>query len=84
MRKVEYLKRSLDDFDKLRGNTTPHEYIHTSCRVAVAHSGKHSKSDPDDASELLRLHMAADIMQALARHCIETEFNISDCMFDGT
>ncbi len=83
-RRFEHLKRSLDDFDKLRGTTEPHEYIHTSCRIAVAHAGRHSKSDPDDASELRRLHVAADIMQALARHCIEAEFNISDCMFDGT
>ena len=37
-----------------------------------------------DASELLRLHMLAGIMQVLARHCIKAEFKISDCMFDGT
>jgi hypothetical protein len=78
------LKRSLDDFDRLRGATEPHEYIYESCRIAVAHAGKDSKSDPDDASELRRLHAAADIMQVLARHCIEVEFKISDCMFDGT
>jgi hypothetical protein len=83
-RSLDYLKRSLDDFDKLRGATEPHEYIYKSCRIAVAHAGKDSESDPDDASELLRLHMAAEIMRALARHRIETEFNISDCMFDGT
>ncbi|MPZ59023.1 MAG: hypothetical protein GEU91_21555 [Rhizobiales bacterium] len=83
-RRVEYLERSLEDFDKLRGTTKPHEYIYASCRVAVAHANKDSESDPDDASELLRLHVAADIMKVLARHCIETEFKISDCMFDGT
>ena len=84
VRQFEHLKRSLDEFDKLRGATEPHEYIYKSCRIAVAHAGKDSESDPDDASELLRLHTAADIMQVLARHCIETEFKISDCMFDGT
>jgi hypothetical protein len=83
-RRFEHLKRSLDDFDKLRGTIEPHEYIYKSCRIAVAHAGKDSKSDPDDASELRRLHAAADIMQVLARYCIETEFKISDCMFDGT
>jgi hypothetical protein len=83
-RRFENLKRSLDDFDKLRGATEPHEYIYKSCRVAVAHAGKDSKSDPDNASELGRLHAAAEIMQVLARHCIEVEFKISDCMFDGT
>jgi hypothetical protein len=74
----------LDDFDKLPGATELDEYIYKSCRIAVAHVGKDSKSDPDDASELRRLHAAADIMQVLARHCIEAEFKISDCMFDGT
>ncbi|HMJ43058.1 MAG TPA: methylamine utilization protein MauJ [Pseudolabrys sp.] len=83
-RRLVHLKRSLDDFDKLRGAIEPHEYIYKSCRIAVAHAGKDSESDPDDAKELLRLHAAADIMQALARHCIEVEFKISDCRFDGT
>jgi hypothetical protein len=83
-RRFEHLKRSLDDFDKLRGTIEPHEYIYKSCRLAVAHAGKDSKSDPDHASELRRLHAAADIMRVLARHCIEEEFKISDCMFDGT
>ncbi|MFZ5682795.1 MAG: hypothetical protein EKK35_13290 [Bradyrhizobiaceae bacterium] len=84
VRNLEYLKHSLDDFDKLRGKTEPHEYIYKSCRIAVAHAGKDSKSDPDDASELQRLHAAANIMQVLARHCIEVEFEISDSMCDGT
>ncbi len=83
-RSFEYLKRPLNDFDKLRGATEPHEYIYKSCRIAVAHAGKDSKSDPDDASELRRLYVAARIMQVLARHCIEAELKISDCMFDGT
>jgi hypothetical protein len=83
-RSLHYLSRALDEFDRLRGQTEPHEYIYKSCRIAVAHAGKYSKSDPDDATELLRLHNAADIMQMLARHCIEAEFGISDRMFDGT
>lgn len=83
-RGFEHLQRPLHDFDKLRGKTEPHEYIYKSCRLAVAHAGKDSESDPDDASELLRLHAAADTMRVLARRCIEMEFKISDCMFDGT
>jgi hypothetical protein len=83
-RNFDYLMRSLNDFDNLRGSVEPHEYIYKSCRLAVAHAGKDSRSDPDDATELLRLHTAANIMQVLARHCIEVEFKISDCMFDGT
>jgi hypothetical protein len=82
-RSFEHLKRSLDDFDKLRATTAPHEYIYKSCRIA-AHAGKDSKSDPDDASELRRLHAAADFMRVLARHCIEKELKISDCVFDGS
>jgi len=83
-RGFDHLKGSLHDFDKLRGTIEPHEYIYKSCRLAVAHAGKDSESDPDDASELLRLHTAANIMQVLARHCIEVEFKISDCVFDGS
>jgi hypothetical protein len=84
VRGIDHLKKSLAGFDEMRGSATPHAYIHDSCRIAVAHAGKSSKSDPDDTSEVERLHIAANIMQALARHCIDTEFKISDCMFDGT
>jgi hypothetical protein len=84
VRRIGRLKRSLDEFDNSRGATAPHEYIYKSCRIAVAHAGKDSESDPDDATELYRLHVAADIMQALAHHLIETEFKISGCIFDGT
>ncbi len=83
-RSVKHLKQSLDDFDELRGPTEPHEYVYKSCRLAVAHAGKDSESDPDDARELLRLHTAANIMQVLARRSIEMEFKISDSMFDGS
>ena len=44
----------------------PHEYLYTACRVAVAHAGKNSKSDPDDANEVTRLHMAAEVLRLLA------------------
>lgn len=84
VRSIDHLKRSLEEFEMMRGNAEPHEYIHNSCRLAVAHAGKISKSDPDDATESRRLHTAADIMQALARRFIEIEFGVSDCMFDGT
>lgn len=61
----------------------PHEYIHNSCRIAVAHAGKRSKSDPDDAHEIVRLHTAARVMHLLARRFIEQEFAISDVMYSG-
>jgi hypothetical protein len=74
---------SLRGFSAICGNEKPHEYISKSCRVAVAHSGKNSKSDPDDANELNRLHMAADVLRILARHFITTELRISDIMYSG-
>jgi hypothetical protein len=67
----------------LCGQESPHVYIHNSCRIAVAHAGKHSKSDPDDANEIVRLHTAARVMHLLARRFIEQEFAISDLMYSG-
>jgi hypothetical protein len=74
-------KESLKRFMEICGNDEPHEYIHTSCRIAVAHAGKYSKSDPDDAKEVERLHIAADIMRRLARHFIRQEFAVSESQF---
>jgi len=68
----------------LCGNEPPHKYIHDSCRIAVAHAGKYSKSDPDDAHEIVRVHTAARVMHMLARRFIEQEFAVSDVMFSGT
>jgi hypothetical protein len=70
-------------FLTLCDNEPPHEYIHKSCRIAVAHAGKRSKSDPDDAHEIVRLHTAARVMHTLARHFIEQEFAISDVIYSG-
>jgi hypothetical protein len=75
----EIVKRFLDHC----GLKKPHEYIHESCRVAVSHANKDSKSDPDDAHEVIRLHSAADVMQLLARRFIEKEFAISKVMYSG-
>lgn len=70
-------------FLALCGSEPPHKYIHDSCRIAVAHAGKHSKSDPDDAHEILRLHTAARVMHVLARRFIKQEFAVSDAMYSG-
>ena len=67
----------------LCGKEPPHKYIYDSCRIAVAHAGKHSKSDPDDTREIVRLHTAARVMRLLARRFIKQEFAISDVMFSG-
>ncbi len=71
------------DFNELRGQTLPEDYIFQSCRIAVAHASNKSKSDPDDAHEVQRLHTAARIMRLLARKFIEMEFSISDVMYSG-
>jgi methylamine utilization protein MauJ len=75
---------SHDDFErfaKLCGSEKPHEYIYRALRVAVAHANKDSNSDPDDAGELTRLHAAADVLRAFARHFIASRFGVSDVMF---
>jgi hypothetical protein len=70
-------------FNELRGETLPEDYIYQSCRIAVAHASNKSKSDPDDAHEVQRLHIAASIMRLLARKFIETEFGVSNVMYSG-
>ena len=74
----------LSRFLAICGSEPPHRYIDDLCRIAVAHAGKHSKSDPDDAHEIVRLHTAARVMHRLARRFIEQEFAVSDVMFSGT
>lgn len=76
-------KEEIERFKTLCGNAPPHEYIYSSCRIAVAHASDKSKSDPDNAHEIRRLHTAADVMQLLARRFIETEFAISDLIYSG-
>lgn len=76
---AEIVKRFMDHC----GSKRPHEYIHESCRVAVSHANQDSKSDPDDADEVVRLHTAADVMQVLARRFIEKKFAVSDVMYSG-
>ncbi len=68
----------LKTFDELRGARAPEVYLYESCRIAVAHAGGKSDSDPDDNAEITRLHMAADILHALARHFIATELGVTD------
>ncbi|WP_342361500.1 methylamine utilization protein MauJ [Terrarubrum flagellatum] len=76
-------KDDVQGFLQLCANIPPHKYIHDSCRIAVAHAGKHSKSDPDDAHEIVRLHTAARIMRLLARRFIKTEFAVSGLIYSG-
>lgn len=70
-------------FAKICGDEKPQEYLYKACRIAVAHAEKDSKSDPDDANELVRLHTAADVLRILARHFIASQFGVSDVIFSG-
>lgn len=79
----ETAKDDLKRFYEICGQEQPHLYIHNSCRIAVSHANKHSKSDPDDAHEIVRLHIAANVMRRLARRFIEVEFKVSDSAFSG-
>jgi hypothetical protein len=66
------------------GSETPQDYLYRACRSAVAHANKPYSSDPDNLLETRRFHVAADILRQLARHFIEKELHVSDCMFDGS
>ena len=74
---------SLRRFSAICGGEKPHEYIYKSCRIAVAHSGKYSKSDPDNSNELTRLHTASQVLRMLARQFISTELGVSDVIYSG-
>jgi len=50
----------------------------------LAHANKPYSSDPDDPRELRRLHVAAEILRALARRFIHDELGVSDCPYDGS
>ena len=75
---------SLKQLEDARGSEAPHDYLYRACRSAVAHANKPYSSDPDDFHETRRFHVAADILRHLARHFIERELQVSDCMFDGS
>lgn len=77
-------REEFEGFAKICDGEQPHEYIYKACRIAVAHAGKDSQSDPDDANELLRLHTAADVLRIFARHFIASELGVSDIKYSGT
>ena len=83
LRKQSGFRDEFEKFAKICGNERPQDYIYKACRVAVAHARKDSKSDPDDANELVRLHTAADVLRLFARDFVASEFGISDAMYSG-
>ena len=84
LRQQPEFSEEFEGFAKICDGEQPHEYIYKACRIAVAHAGKDSQSDPDDANELLRLHTAADVLRIFARHFIALELGVSDIKYSGT
>ena len=83
LRQAKATDKDISRFLVLCGSEQPSKYIHDSCRIAVAHAGKRSKSDPDDANEIIRLHTAARVIHLLSHKFIADEFAISDLMYSG-
>ena len=66
------------ELDMVCGEETREDYLYNSCRIAVAHASHKSPSDPDDAQEIRRLHVAAESLRWIARHFIKEEMSIGD------
>jgi hypothetical protein len=86
LKQTQHLSHEIKEFENDCGTEEPHLYLYEACRTAVAHAKpkKRHTSDPDDLHELRRLHIAANILRALARLLIQNELGVSDCVYDGT
>lgn len=84
LRQDRTLSDRITAFESTCGTERPHDYLYRACRTAVAHANKPFSTDPDDFHELRRLHVAAEILRALARLFIQNELGVSDCAYDGT
>lgn len=73
----------LREFQRERGAIPPEKHIYDAYRLAVAHASISAISDPDSSDEITRLHIAAEMLRALARHFISTELKVSDSMNSG-
>ena len=65
-------------FDADRGSMSVERYIYDKCRVATAHASANHRSDADSIQELQRLYFAAEVVHALARHSIRSEYGLSE------
>jgi hypothetical protein len=73
----------LRQFNSEMGATPPAKHIYDAYRLAVAHASTKTISDPDISDEITRLHIAAEILRALARYLISTELKVSECIYSG-
>jgi len=78
------MAREIAAFELECGGEEPQTYLNKACRVAVAHASVDHPSDPDELTELRRLHVVAHILRALARRFIAEELHVSDCSYDGS
>lgn len=70
--------RTLTSFHTDRGMIPVERYLAENCRVAAAHASEAVPSDADASLEIRRLHLATDVIRALARHHIVTEYGLSE------
>lgn len=84
LRQNPNLVENVERFEVFCGTEQPHDHLYRACRTAVAHANKPYSIDADSVIELRRLHVAADVLRALARLFISREFGVSDCMYDGS
>lgn len=71
----------LERFNADRQGKDVEKYIYDDCRVATAHMSEFFPSDADASPELRRLYSAAEVIHALARHFIRTEYRLSDSYY---
>lgn len=72
---------TIQRFDADRGGVAVEQYLVENCRVATAHASAAAPSDADASPEIRRLHSAAEIVHALARHHITTDYGLSQSHF---
>lgn len=82
----EAVKADLGDetakqFEADRGDKPVDDYVFENCRVATAHTSANFPSDADSSLEIRRLHVAAEIVHALARHYLATKHALSESRF---
>jgi hypothetical protein len=73
----------LGQFENFRGAQKAGDYLENAGRHAVAHARDEGTSDPDDASELRRLHVLAEIFRVLSREMIMRKFGYSDSVLSS-
>jgi hypothetical protein len=74
-------QETLVTFHADRQSKSIENYIFENNRVATAHTSEKFPSDADASPEIKRLYTSAEVMKALARHYITTQFKLSESYF---